>query len=313
MVSKTERKQINAIILNRKFCCLVSGISWKFYVSYTTTYPYNESTSFKDNSNAQTNSTQKPAEEMTVDELGISRGVCVNDFYDLTQRLDSFICFSDDEFILHLLPASKSDDVVRKPFTMVKCIDDHPILSNGSNHLRIMKNVREIMALLKPIGNATKTYESGSCVLVYFYTNSCKMCQMMDVPVMVLPNVFKTLPVLAVDAYKFNNFNTDFGIVGLPTLILFHQGRPAVRKPWNIKLRAFITRHTGLKPDIPTFPLNIAPITVFEQKTDYILIMAWSFISICVGYYVSKTFIYNQFVEMVKRNWRETEAHLEHN
>lgn len=293
---------------------IFAGIGWKFYVSYSTTYPFHEF-GYKDNGNTPANGTQKPLEEMTLDELGISRGICEYNFYDLVTRIDSSICFADDEYILHLLPISKSAEAIRKPPVMVKCMPDHPLLANGTNELRIMNSVSEIVELLKPIGNATKTYESGSCVLVYFYTNSCKICRLMALPVMALPYIFKTLPVAAIDAYKFTSFNTEFGIVGLPTLILFHQGRPAIRKPPKLIFRAFVTRHTGLKPDKLMHPINLLPpiMFMFVQKTDYILIMAWAFISICAAYFLSKSLLYKQFVEMIKRNWRECEAHLEHN
>lgn len=251
---------------------------------------------------------------MTLDELGISRGICEYNFYDLITRLDSTICFIDDEYIIHLLPLSKSAETIRKPPVMVKCIQNHPLVTRGANDLHIMNSVQEISELLKPIGNASKTYESGSCVLVYFYTNSCEICRLMASTVIMLPYIFKTLPVAAIDAYKFSSFNTEFGIVSLPTVILFHQGRPVIRKPLNLKFRTFVTRHTGLKPNTPIHYVEaLTPILFVKEKTDYILILAWSFILICAGYFFSKSLLYKQFVEMIKRNWRECEAHLEHN
>lgn len=52
---------------------------------------------------------------------------------------------------------------------------------------------------------------------------------------------------------KYNNcfsFNTQFGIVGVPTVMLFHNGRPASKfndSEYTLEMfTRFITRHTGI-------------------------------------------------------------------
>uniref|UniRef100_A0A1B0GD90 Thioredoxin domain-containing protein n=1 Tax=Glossina morsitans morsitans TaxID=37546 RepID=A0A1B0GD90_GLOMM len=267
----------------------------------------------KDGQN-NSNKTTKRAEEMTLDELGISRGSCQRDFTTLISLESSQICYIDDEFILHLLPAVTSAEGSRKPPIMVKCLNEHPLVEKGLNKLRMMNSVQEIVDLLKPIGNNTKRYETGSCVLVYFYTPTCLACTVSALPINALPHAFKTLPVAAVDAYKFPSFNAEFGIVGLPTLMLFHQGRPIVKYRAEVKFDTFVTRHTGLKPtEFPKY-FALTPLLVnVEYQTDYVLVLAWVFIFACSSYYFSKSRLCIQIIEMVKRNWRESEAQLERN
>lgn len=266
----------------------------------------------KDNPNNATNNT-KSVEEMTVEELGVSIGQCSYNFLQFISYKDAQQCYADDEYILHLLPSSTAAESPRKPPIMVKCLPEHPSIVNGTNKFRVMESVQEIVDLLKPIGNNTKRYQPGSCVLVFFYTPSCFTCFLVSIPINDLPYAFKTIPVAAIDAYKFPSFNTEFGIVALPTLMLFHQGRPVVKYRAQGNLNTFVTRHTGLKPaEVPKHDIP-SPLPLKVQKgTDYVLILAWLFILSCAGFYFSKSQLFKQIVEMIKRNWRESEAQLEH-
>lgn len=268
----------------------------------------------KDGPNNVTNTT-KSVEEMTVDELGVSRGQCLYEFIPYVGYDDTMMCYTDDEYILHLLPSPAATEQQRKPPIMVKCLAEHPLTMNTSNELRLMSSVQDIVELLKPIGNNTKRYQPGSCVLVYFYTPSCIGCQLFAVATVELPYAFKTIPVAAIDAYKFPSFNTEFGIVALPTLMLFHQGRPVVKYRGQGSVNTFVTRHTGLKPgEVPKI-LGAFALLGFnnEAPTDYVLVLAWLFILTCAGYYFSQSQLCKQIVEMIKRNWRESEAQLDNN
>lgn len=245
---------------------------------------------------------------MTVDELGVSRGRCQYHFLSFVSYEDNQLCSQDDEYILHLLPSPASSLEPRKPPIMVKCLPEHPLIVNDTNELRLMNSVQDIVDLLKPIGNNTKRYQPGSCVVVFFYTPSCLACSLVAVPIVELPYAFKTIPVAAIDAYRFPSFNTEFGIVALPTVLLFHQGRPVVKYRAQGNFNTFVTRHTGLKPaDLPK-NLPPSPLTItMENRTDYVLVMAWLFILTCAGYYFAQSQLCKQICEMIKRNWRESE------
>ncbi|XP_067633523.1 thioredoxin domain-containing protein 15 [Eurosta solidaginis] len=260
----------------------------------------------------------KDISQMTPDELGISRGQCHYDFLSYITYSERLYCTPDDRYILHLLPTNYNE-VIRKPPIMVRCMQlERPEnATRNDNTLLMMQNVKDIVALLKPIGNATKRHEPGSCVFVLFYTASSLGCAHVAPYANMLPILFPTLRFAAIDAFEFPSFNTEFGIVGLPTLLLFHQGRPIVKFYSDVgTFHAFVTRHTGIKHVEPippksemTGPLPLQPV----QQIDYVLILAWSFILLCLGNYFTKSRLCKQIVEMIKRNWRESEARMERN
>lgn len=66
-----------------------------------------------------------------------------------------------------------------------------------------------------------------------------------------LPRFFPDLKMVAIDVIKHRSMNAQFGIVGTPTLMLFHNGRPAAKfnetSEYRLELFSnFITKHTGL-------------------------------------------------------------------
>lgn len=228
----------------------------------------------------------------------------------ISLKYEKYECSEHDYEITHL----KNGRSESKVPILVKCLPNET--SNSS--LLMPDTVMDIVALLKPLGNSTKRNVEGSCVLIMFYSKSCPGCARVAPIFNPLPKLFPNLKIAAIDAYKFHTFNAEFGIVGLPTILLFHQGRPIVKfygDDWDF--RKFITRHTGLA--VPTYatitsddfkgPLPI----VAEECTDYYLLLAWGFIIFCAGNYFSKTVICKQMIETIQRTWRESEAQLEHN
>ncbi|XP_037941215.1 uncharacterized protein LOC119674161 [Teleopsis dalmanni] len=261
----------------------------------------------------------KDVANMTLEELGQSRGECLYDFMDHVTHHELVSCARDDHYIEHLLPP-RTGEGARKAHIMVKCIPAPPLIVNDTvqnSTLQIIHSVKDVITLLKPIGNSTKRNEPGSCVLLYFYAETSLICAHGAPHANQLPHVFPKLRMAAVDAHKFPNFNTEFGVVGLPTLMLFHQGRPVVKFYSDSgDFINFVTRHTGMKPIDPlpniteiTGPLPLEP----TSGTDLNLLLAWSFILLCAGNSFSKSRFFLYVVDMIKRNWRDTEARLDNN
>ncbi|XP_055855547.1 thioredoxin domain-containing protein 15 [Episyrphus balteatus] len=241
---------------------------------------------------------------------GQLKGVSFYNFIDyISFRYENYECSLYDYEIAHL----KAGRPEAKAPIVVKCLPNESVNST----LLMPDTVMDIVALLKPIGNSTKRNVEGSCVLIMFYSKSCPGCARVAPIFNPLPKLFPNLKIAAIDAYKFHSFNAEFGIVGLPTILLFHQGRPIVKfygDDWDF--RKFVTRHTGLA--VPTYatitsddfrgPLPI----VAEESPDYYLLLAWAFIIFCAGNYFSKSAMCKQMIEMIQRTWRESEAQLEH-
>ncbi|XP_016941079.3 uncharacterized protein bug [Drosophila suzukii] len=257
----------------------------------------------------------------TSESLGISRGQCHYTFETFALLEERRVCAPDDEHILHLTAGQVPP--VRKPPILIKCLQQDPPENETAHEpgLLIMRSAKEIVGLLKPMGNATKRHEPGSCVVVHFCTASSLECARVAPMMNLLPHLFPTLPIAYVDAYEFGRFNAEFGIVSLPTLMIFHQGRPLIKydPSWSDSEKRsfarFIMRHTNVKtvdpqaihPDIfnrtRREPLSNVPIV----QTDYYLGLAWAFILACLANYLRQTVFWKQLVEMVQRNWRESE------
>uniref|UniRef100_A0A182PKW6 Thioredoxin domain-containing protein n=1 Tax=Anopheles epiroticus TaxID=199890 RepID=A0A182PKW6_9DIPT len=211
----------------------------------------------------------------------------------------------------------------RKSPLRVKCT---PVEGNGT--LYIITSLQDIVKGLTPYGggnNATNRSEVASCFLMLFYTKTCIHSAMVAPHFNALARHFPDLIVTAIDAYNFHFLNAEFGIVGLPTIMLFHQGRPLVKyNGTEISLHSlakFVTRHTGIEPRLVNQKSGTATVLHYisndfkgplsnkvEHRTDYWLYVAWVFILICLSYYFSKSALYAQIVEMIKRNWRESAA-----
>ncbi|GLH07879.1 Protein of unknown function, partial [Gryllus bimaculatus] len=112
----------------------------------------------------------------------------------------------------------------------------------------------------------------------------------------------------------------EYGIVGVPTLMLFHNGRPAAKfndSEYNLEAFAkFITKYTGLQPHDKLYVTSAdfgGPVSsVPTKETDYCLILSWAFMFVCGLYFFSKSSWWRWISEAIQNTWREAEAQHEH-
>lgn len=254
-----------------------------------------------------------PSSGSTKDSRGHTRGFTSYSFIDRIAGPNNKICLRDDDLLTDLNETKTY--VGRKS---VKCL---PYKGNGT--LLMINSIKELAFLLQPNGNSTKRSEPGNCALVLFYTKSCPGSAMVAPHFNALPRQFPDLKIATIDALKHYSLNSDFGIIGLPTIMIFHQGRPLVKyneTSYSVKnFIKFIHRYTNLE----AYKLNAAYVTsddfngplsnkVERDERDIWLWLAWLFIIACACYYFSRSRFYNQIVEMIKRTWRESEAQHEH-
>ncbi|CAO1434792.1 unnamed protein product [Diamesa serratosioi] len=204
----------------------------------------------------------------------------------------------------------ESGNYVEIKKSKVKCIP-----ANGNGSLYLLNGLNDVMNLLTP--TVKETTSPGNCVILLFYTRACASCTYAP-HYNALSRHFTDMKVAALDAIKNSGLNTEFGIIGLPTIILFHQGR-IIQKFNNTlpitlsNLVNFITKNTNLKPissnvvvtseDFFNNSLRYSQ----QNVTDYYLYLSWSFIVICSIYYFTKSKICKQIVEVLYRNWRESQ------
>ncbi|KAF0302682.1 Thioredoxin domain-containing protein 15 [Amphibalanus amphitrite] len=156
------------------------------------------------------------------------------------------------------------------------------------------------------------------CLLVLFYGRSCPFSAAAAPHLNALPRVFPDLRVLAVDALENGSLNTRFGIIAVPTVLLFHNGRPVARynqsEPTLERLAEFISSHTLLSAGGPleiTDADLAGPLpTVAEHRLDWYLVAAWLFIIVCVACAATRLRLWRRAADTVRAWWLEAEQHL---
>lgn len=223
-------------------------------------------------------------------------------------------------FLNFILSNTTTDSYVQTSDNLTEQVKYVECKKNLGNSTVEIINRTELLQLLQPIGNNTNSQQSGRCLLVFFYAPFCPFSSMAAPHFNALPRVFPDVKMAALDASLYQTFNTQYGIVGIPTLLLFHQGRPVAKfnnTEYNIETFVqFVTKYTKIKPTDKYFvtsadffgPLSSIP----DKRADYFLILSWVFLIICAAYYFSKSSWWKSIVETIKNNWRESEAQHEH-
>ena len=91
--------------------------------------------------------------------------------------------------------------------------------------------------------------QESNCTIVMFYARWCPFSANAAPHFNALPRVFPALKSVAIDATVHSSVNTYFGILSVPTVMLFHNGKPVAKYNESTislsKLVDFITGVTG--------------------------------------------------------------------
>ncbi|KAF6208622.1 hypothetical protein GE061_017080 [Apolygus lucorum] len=121
----------------------------------------------------------------------------------------------------------------------------------GSLSVELVNSTR-LITLLSPNPNVTSRHMEAQCVVLLFYARSCPFSCLAAPHFNALPRAFPAIKMAAVNAMTYQSFNTQYGIAGVPTVILFHNGRAVAKfndSEYTLKHFArFIQRFTGIKP-----------------------------------------------------------------
>ncbi|XP_044739648.1 uncharacterized protein LOC123301002 [Chrysoperla carnea] len=186
-------------------------------------------------------------------------------------------------------------------------------------------NSTRLLKLLMSNPNITTKDTPANCNMVFFYGVSCPFSGAATAQYTALARIFPNIKMVAIDAMTHHIFNAQNGIVGVPTLMLFHNGRAVAKyneSEYKIDLLVkFIGKHTiGIvDPDVDTTkyyvtsddfrgPLSHLP----EYQRDYCLGLSWIFICLCTVYFFSQSKWWKWIVETIQNTWRESEAQHEH-
>ena len=183
---------------------------------------------------------------------------------------------------------------------------------NGTTFLKLMSERHN--------PNITNRSTPGECSLVIFYASWCPFSAMAAPSFNGLARLYPDVKLYAVDSSKYQSINTQFGILALPTLILFHNTKPISKfNHSNYMLEnfsEFINTFTGLEPVLPLELLDQdmeGPMpTKAVPEPDYYLYLAWFFTIACALGYFGKSSYCEWIIESVRNNWREAEIQHEH-
>ncbi|KAL0100949.1 hypothetical protein PUN28_019380 [Cardiocondyla obscurior] len=160
----------------------------------------------------------------------------------------------------------------------------------------------------------------GTCVLVLFYARWCVFSSQAAPHFNAIPRSFPHVKAVAIDAIKQQSFNAQYGIVGVPTLMLVHNGKPVAKFNDTIytleSFAKFVSHLTNLRPNGSLYvtsadftgPVSSTP----SNEMDYCLVLSWIFIIACVLYFTSRSRWWQQFVELIQNTWLESNAEHEH-
>ncbi|XP_033219197.1 thioredoxin domain-containing protein 15 [Belonocnema kinseyi] len=246
-----------------------------------------------------------------------------------TENLDSNFTteIEDSNLLLEEMEDSdtKSNVTIKEPkknITKVNCL-----MEKIHGPVEIVNATRLVELLILEPGPANRSRNSteikllpGPCVVVLFYTRWCIFSSHAAPHFNALPRFFPHIKAVAIDAMKYQSFNTQHGIVGVPTLVIFHNGKPVAKFNDTVytleTFSKFLTHLTNQAPNGSLYvtsadfggPVSSTP----SNDTDYCLVLSWIFIAACALYFTSKSHCWRKFVELVQNTWRESNAQHEH-
>lgn len=180
-------------------------------------------------------------------------------------------------------------------------------------------NATRLAEILTPEVEITSKESAAQCTIILFYSKQCPFSYMAAPHFNALARAFPDIKTAALDSVKESRVNTQYGIVGVPSIILFHNAR-AVAKFNNSEYSLqgfikFVKVYTGIQEESDTLRIKDFEGPVpreINDEIDYILLLAWGFIMVCVFYYISGTQTWKKIIETMKKSWREAEAQHEH-
>lgn len=216
--------------------------------------------------------------------------------------------------------AESTNNTVNETRKLIKCKEIVYDTSEEVEPTVEIVNASQLIKLLHVNPEITSRDMEADCLLVFFYARACPFSAKAAPHFNALARAFPDVKMVALDALKYGGTNTVYGIVGVPTLKVFHNGRPYGKfngTEYNIQsFSKFLNAVTGKHAQslvVMSKDFQGPVSSVVEIETDYFLVLSWLFIIVCSIYYFMQSKCWTMIVEMVQNNWRESEAQHEHN
>lgn len=187
----------------------------------------------------------------------------------------------------------------------------------------LMLNNTEFQARLVEEYNSNVTNRSSAapCSLTMFYAPWCPFSASAAPHFNALARIFPDLRLYAVDSSLHHSLNTQFGIMALPTILIFHNSRPLYKYNYTdyslAKYAEFVNILTGIDPlNVTLEPTEedfLGPVpTKAVVGVNYYLWLACIFSLLYGLVQFSKSPVCERMVDTVRNLWREAEIQHEH-
>jgi len=172
---------------------------------------------------------------------------------------------------------------IRWPCNPLTKISLEPFVNNNNESLDssvIIINNETMLTNLISAMNRTKV-----CGLLLFYSPFCEFCTNLAPLYNAVGRSYRDILVIASDAQNVMGVSAKYGIVGIPTILLFHSGKAVAkynRSRTPSDFHDFILQLTGVRPSASlniTQDDNLGPLTsTLKESRDYYLIFSICFI-----------------------------------
>ncbi|XP_023219400.1 thioredoxin domain-containing protein 15-like [Centruroides sculpturatus] len=177
-------------------------------------------------------------------------------------------------------------------------------------------NLSSLLTALTPLPNIT----DGECAVVLFYSPWCIFSARAAPHFNALARVFPQISFYAIDAVQHTNLHMRYGLIAVPTILLFQNGRAVAKFNGSHssleKFSNFVSELTGISPEgalnVTSADMTGPVPAALQERTDYILILSWVFTIVCLCIWFLKSSLCHRIVESIKNTWREAEAQHEH-
>jgi len=168
--------------------------------------------------------------------------------------------------------------------------------------------------------SAANRSSPAPCSLTLFFADWCHFSAAAAPHFNALARAFPQLPVHAVDSSKHHSLNTQYGVMAVPTILVFHNSKPLYK--YNLteysldKFIEFVSLVTGLEAvngttvESQDFEGPVPSVAV-EHRNLY-LWLALTFSLLCGIFQFSKSPLARQLRAQVAAAWREAEIQHEH-
>jgi len=205
--------------------------------------------------------------------------------------------------------------------TKLSCSCNNTVEGNREPVVQLV-NGTSYQALIYGEHNSSTTNRSqpAICSVTLFYAPWCDFSTAAAPHYNALARVFPQLRFYAIDSYEHHALNTQFGVMALPSILLFHNSRPIFKynfTDYNLaSFSQFINILTGLEPENVTEPEErdyLGPVpTTTVKTTNFYLLAAALFTLLCAIWQLTNSEKVQLAVDGLRNLWREVEMH-EHN